>query len=134
MKTYLVDTNVILRYLLNDIPDQAEKARRIFNRARSLKARVKILPIILVEVVYHLIHTYKIPRNEVADTLQIFISPKWIKIENKDAILEVLELFKNSKVDMVDLMLFTIAKHKGYEIVSFDKDFKRLRRSIKRKS
>ncbi len=134
MKTYLLDTNVILRYLLNDIPEQAEKARRIFNRARSLKARVKILPIILVEVVYHLIHTYKIPRNEVADTLQIFISPKWIKIENKDAILEALELFKNSKIDMVDLMLFTIAKHKGYEIVSFDKDFKRLRRSIKRKS
>ncbi len=134
MKTYLVDTNVILRYLLNDIPEQAEKARRIFNRARSLKARVKILPIILVVVVYHLSHTYKIPRNEVADTLQIFISPKWIKIENKDAILEALELFKNSKIDMVDLMLFTIAKHKGYEIVSFDKDFKRLRRSIKRKS
>ena len=55
----LIDTNVILRYLLDDIPEQADKAESVIKQGSFT------LPEIIAEVVYVLTKLYKVPRNEI---------------------------------------------------------------------
>jgi predicted nucleic acid-binding protein len=43
-----VDTNVLLRYLLNDIPDQAERARRLIDSDEP----IGITPVALAEIAW----------------------------------------------------------------------------------
>ena len=126
MTTYLVDTNIILRFLVQDIPKQSIKAYKFFQAVKKSNEYVQIPHTILIEVVYHLLHTYDIPREKIADTLVAFLSHKWIKISNKPAVLEALKIFKSSKIDLVDILLYTTAAQNNKTLVSFDKDFKKL--------
>ena len=126
MTTYLVDTNIILRFLVQDIPEQSTKAYKFFQTVKKNNEYIQIPHTILVEIVYHLIHTYGIPRERVADTLISFLSHKWIKVTNKSAVLEALKIFKSSKIDLVDILLYTIATQSNKTLVSFDRDFKKL--------
>ena len=127
-KVYLLDANVILRYLTNDIPSQRARAKKLFKRVQDLNYVVKILPITLIEVIYHLGNRYRLPRSKIAELIKTFISPNWIYLDNKEEVLEALELYKSSKIDMVDILLFVHAKYQGYEVASFDKDFDKLKR------
>lgn len=54
----LVDANVILRYLLDDVPEMAVKADEI------IKAGAFTTPEILAEVLYVLIKVYKVEKSE----------------------------------------------------------------------
>lgn len=109
----LIDTNVILRYLLNDIKEQAEKAEEIIRNGAFT------LPEVIAEVVYVLYKLYKIPRKEIND----IVSPvfKEIEIENKNIILSALTLYSNSSLDFVDCILISRNKILSEEIFSFDK-------------
>ncbi|MDO8689012.1 MAG: PIN domain-containing protein [Dehalococcoidia bacterium] len=58
-----IDANVLLRYLLNDVPEQAEKARRLIDSEQ----RIGLTVIALAEVAWKLAGPpYKRRRSEVA--------------------------------------------------------------------
>lgn len=61
-----IDTNVILRYLLNDVPDQAEKVAQIIENG------VKSYPEIIAEVVYVLVKLYTVPRKKIYEDVFTF--------------------------------------------------------------
>ena len=87
----LVDTNVILRYLLNDIPEQADEAATI------IESGAFTLPEIIAEVIYVLIKLYNIPREEIESIiLPIFDE---ISIENTDVITTAVSLYSETKFD-----------------------------------
>lgn len=109
----LIDTNVILRYLLNDIPDQADKAESV------IKTGAFTLPEIVAEVVYVLVKLYKIPR----DSINKIILPLFdeIEIQNKEVILKAVDLFSETSLDFVDCILVARNKILNEHIFSFDK-------------
>jgi predicted nucleic-acid-binding protein len=109
----LIDTNVILRYLLNDIPEQADKAESV------IKTGAFTLPEIVAEVVYVLVKLYKIPR----DSINKIILPLFdeIEIQNKEVILEAADLFSETSLDFVDCILVARNKILNEHIFSFDK-------------
>jgi len=47
----LPDTNVVLRYLLQDVPDQYGRAEKVFEDVRTGKAKAVILESVLVDCV-----------------------------------------------------------------------------------
>jgi predicted nucleic-acid-binding protein len=48
----LPDTNVVLRYLLKDVPDQFARAEQFFEEVRTGKTKAVMLESVLVECVY----------------------------------------------------------------------------------
>jgi len=109
----LIDANVILRYLLNDIPEQAHIAKQtIIEGAYSL-------PEVIAEVVYVLKGVYKVDRAEIAEALNSILQE--ITVENSEMVIEALQIFADKNLDFVDCIL--IAHHRlGKEkVVSFDK-------------
>ena len=92
----VVDANVILRYLLEDIPAQADAAEAMFEGIHSEETRVWCDPVTLAEVVHALTRGYKLePAHIVKSLWSIVIAPGFL-IPNKVLYLRALRLFATS--------------------------------------
>ena len=109
----VIDTNVILRYLLNDIQEQADKASKIIEEG------AKSYPEIIAEVVYVLVKLYSVPREKINE----IISPITYEItfENAEIIRSALENFSQTKFDFVDCHLLARKQILNESIFTFDK-------------
>ena len=118
----LVDTNVILRYLLADHPQLYEKAKDLFEKVRFGSEKVIILESVLTECVYVLMKFYKVPKKEAADKLSSLLRYRGVANEDKSILLEALVIFAIQNIDMVDAILLARARIGQYNLISFDKD------------
>lgn len=108
-----IDTNLLLRYLLNDIPEQAAKA------AETIADGAQILPETIPEAIYVLLKVYGIPRKDIATTLTCVLDD--VVVERKDQIREALKLFGETRLDYVDCLLLAGWTICANDFVSFDK-------------
>ena len=116
----LIDSNVILRYLLRDIEEQYETAVSVIARGTFTT------PEVLAEVVYVLKGVYNTERSDIADNLVTVLDH--VTIENKDAMLETINIYRSTSLDFVDCILIGRNHILGDEVISFDKKLnKRLR-------
>src|SRR6185312_12210431 len=60
-----LDANVVLRYLLNDVPELAEQAARIIDS----NAALLVTDVVIVEAAYVLLRQYGVPRAALVDDL-----------------------------------------------------------------
>jgi predicted nucleic-acid-binding protein len=130
-KVYLIDTNVILRYLLDDHDRFSPKAKAFMQDVADGLKKAELLSEVLVECVYVMEKFYEIPKNEIIDKLSRIMNIKGIINQDKSEILDALVKYENSRADIVDCLL--AAKSTPQRIVvSFDKDFKKLKASIEK--
>jgi predicted nucleic acid-binding protein len=127
MITAILDTNVILRYILKDNAELFERAKPFMDSLRSGQNQALILEGVLVECVYVLSKVYKVPRDEIADTLSGILRYPGIVDAGKERYARALTLFCRHNVDIVDALLYATAIERGFEIFSFDKDLERLK-------
>ena len=66
-----VDTNLFLRYLLNDIPQQADAVEEILREAAEGKVEPWTNPMVIAEIVWTLQSYYELPRDEIRDKVSI---------------------------------------------------------------
>lgn len=125
MKQYLLDTNVILRYLTNDLPSQAEKVKSYLIRAKNDQISIETRKITVIEVLFQLKNWYGLGRSEAADKILTFFSPEWVILEDKSLIFEALRIYKSKNIDIVDIILHLEAMKLGKNVLTFDKDFKK---------
>ena len=108
----ILDANVILRYLLKDLPDKAEEARAAVLAGASTTAEV------LAEVVYVLAGVYKANRATIADALGAFIQE--VDVPHKAAIQYAFRLYRSRKLDFVDCVLAGYHHLDGLDVITFD--------------
>ena len=131
MKALLVDTNLLLRFLTDDVPSQVDKVERQFQGAEKGNFDLVILPFVVVEVIFQLEHWYKYSKSEACNKLLLLFAPEWMKVEGKAAVVEGLRVYKERNIDFVDLLLWSMAKTNGQGLLSFDKDFDKLEPKIR---
>ena len=117
-----IDTNYLLRYMLNDIPEQSEKA------AEAIAEGAEIYPEIVPEAVYVLHKIYGIGRKDVASALLDVLDD--IEVERKEQIREALTLFKETRLDYVDCLLLAGFLSGKNDFVTFDKKLKSKKNSL----
>jgi predicted nucleic-acid-binding protein len=117
----LVDANIILRYLLEDVPQQAVEAASIIENNR-----IRISVEVLSEVVYVLEKVYKTSREDINLSLTDLLVNANIELLDRDVILVGLEYFSTRKLDFVDCILAGYAKVKDAKIHTFDTALKKL--------
>jgi predicted nucleic-acid-binding protein len=117
----IVDANIILRCLLNDNKELAEKAREI------IKFNIVEIPIeVLSEVVYVLSKTYMIDRKEIKVEIKNFFDNIICTIPHRNAVFNGLEIFAETKLDFVDCILIGYKNFENAEVFTFDKKLKKL--------
>lgn len=112
----IVDANFILRYLLNDIEDQAKEAFSILN-----SSSISLLNEVIAEIVYVLEKVYKVDRNRICNELKDLIESDNIKVDNIDVISYALDIFSKLRLYFIDSLLCAYAKITNAKIYTFDK-------------
>lgn len=117
-----LDTNVLVRFLVRDDKRQAETIYRIFKKAESDR-KVFFVPLLVVlETVWVLESVYKIPRQEILDSINELILMPILKFETQPAILNFISSARETKMDLSDLLIAHSAKFSGCEcVLTFDK-------------
>ncbi len=109
----LIDTNAILRFFLNDIKEQHDKAVSV------IKAGAFTTPEVLAEVTYVLTGFYEETRENVADSIAKLLID--VHIEHKEAVMEAIKLYHDTSLDFVDCVLIGRNHVLGDDVFSFDK-------------
>lgn len=115
----MLDTNIILRYLLNDDERMASEAEAIISNI-SVQVTIEII----AEVVYVLQGVYHIDRVEIGRCLLAFLSE--VNTSEPEVLKLGIETYAEQNLDFPDCILFAYHKVKGYEIKTFDRKLNKL--------
>jgi predicted nucleic-acid-binding protein len=121
----LIDTNIIIRYLVGDNLPQAKAAAQLFEACDRGELRLVLLPSVLCECIYVLTSFYKHPRGEVARVLRGLVSHPGVELDNRTEHLDALDRFAKTKVDFVDCLLAATGAQTQTTVASFDRDLTR---------
>lgn len=101
-----LDTNVIIRYLVQDDPKQSSQANRIIQNAIAEGMTIWISQITLCEVVWVLESSYKISKNELIEVIRQLLFTQGLTVENETVALHALHDFENhTSVDFSDCLI-----------------------------
>lgn len=116
-----IDTNVLVRYLVQDDPEQARKATRFITNGCSSEDPGLINRIVLCELVWVLETAYGYPRAEVALALEKILRTTQFEIENQqEAWLSFREYQGGS--DFADAFIAAVNRQFGCDgTVTFDR-------------
>jgi predicted nucleic-acid-binding protein len=112
-----LDTNVVLRYLLNDVPEQSIKSKKIITGSTSY-----ITDVVAAEIVFVLERVIGMKRSDIVRLVKSFLSlPNMIY--NDFFLDQALDLYGASKnLSIVDCYAATEAKVYGNTLFTFDKE------------
>ena len=126
MKSLVLDTNAFLRYLLNDVPDQANQVAELFKAAKANELKIYAPQIVIFEIVFALDKYYKFPKNKIVDKLGVLLTTPYLQIQDVKGFQEALILFNNQNMDFVDCFLICFAQNKDTKLFTFDKNLQNL--------
>lgn len=115
---YILDTNILIRYLTNDTPEQTKRIEKLFIHAKD---KSLIIPdVILIEIVYVLLSYYELNRRHVIEKITAIITFEKFKI-NTLLIQKTLEIFEINPISFVDAYLLALTITNDNTLYTFDK-------------
>ena len=115
-----LDTNVLVRYIMQDDPKQSAKATAIIESLDDAGGGYVTL-VSIVELVWVLGSSYALTRAQVATALDGILRTKQFTIERADQVLRALRVFKVGKSDFADCLIERTAASAGCDkTVTFD--------------
>ena len=121
MKKVLLDTNPILRFLLNDIPSQAQKTNYLFKNAKAGKIKIIIPQIIIFEAYFVLAKYYEFDKKTIINYLQFILSTPYLIIEDRSVFLKSIAIFSSKNISFVDSFLVAKSTLENIVLFTFDK-------------
>jgi len=126
VKTNLVDTNVIIRYLVEN-PDKIQRKFKgvftFFPKVERGEIKIELCELVLFESFFVLTKLYEVPQKEAADSLLGIVLFKGVIMPDKPLILSCLKILLTESIDLVDAYLLAFSKKKNIKrIYSFDRD------------
>ena len=122
-----IDTNILVRFLVNDEPRQSKLARDLFHKAEVSRDRLYVSNMVLLETLWVLESAYDVDRESLLETLHELLLMPVLALENRELIQAVLASARTGKAELSDLLIGHAAQLAGCEItLTFDKVAARL--------
>lgn len=115
MEMIAVDTNVVIRFLVDDSPAEGKRARRMFE-----DNRVHLVESVLLESEWVLRAVYDFSRDDISRALRSILRLPNVSVDDRSFIFQVLDWFDEG-FDFADAMYFV--RSAGLELKTFDKKF-----------
>lgn len=120
-----IDTNVLVRYLVQDDEAQAALASKLIEENISVDEPGYITLISLVEVVWVLKSCYSVCKSDLCTMIRMVLETKQFSIEQSESCYRALKVFEAGNGDFSDALIFTLSKDAGcFETMTFDKKAK----------
>ncbi|MBS0260905.1 MAG: PIN domain-containing protein [Planctomycetes bacterium] len=121
----LVDTNLIVRFLVQDHLQHSAIAAKIFDSCARGDLTPVSLPTVLAECVFVLESFYKHPRSEIARVLSDLISSRGIELADGETHRDALARYSTSKLHFVDCLIATSAATAEIPVATLDREFRK---------
>ncbi len=122
-----LDTNVLVRYIVQDDPRQSAKATEIIEAAARRDEELFIGPIVLCEMIWVLESAYEFPRGQIGDVVQQMLETERLEIEPRDLTWQALDDYRSTSADFADCLLGRMNQSAGcHTTVTFDRALKGL--------
>jgi len=115
-----LDTNVLVRYIMQDDPKQSLKATKLIESLDSNNPGYITL-VSVVELYWVLTSCYGLTGPQVAQALDAILRSKQLLVERADQVLRALRVFAAGKADLADCLIERTAASAGCtQTVTFD--------------
>ncbi|MBR6021394.1 MAG: type II toxin-antitoxin system VapC family toxin [Kiritimatiellae bacterium] len=116
-----LDTNVIVRYLAQDDPEQSAAATKVFEERISRDDPGFVSSVALCEVAWVLSRAYKVPRKVVGEALRGLLDAEELVVEHRECALRAWQRFLSGRADFPDYLIGEIGREAGAATtLSFD--------------
>ncbi len=115
MEMMAVDTNVVIRFLVDDHPAEGRRARRLFE-----EKRVHLVESVLLESEWVLRAVYGFSREEISVSIRSLLRLPDVTVDDRTAVFQVLDWFDEG-FDFADALHYI--RSSGLEMKTFDKKF-----------
>ncbi len=117
----ILDSNVVLRYLLGDDPKQSREAKDLIEKAPG--DTLYLSAIILAEVTWTLRSHFIVPRDLISTAIQRVLAQPSISADATTR--EAVVRYANTNVDFIDCALAAASAETGLWIATYDKDYRK---------
>jgi predicted nucleic-acid-binding protein len=100
-----VDTNVLVRFLVEDDAEQTKRADALFRRALARDEKIFISEVVLCELVWVLDAAYHLPSAEIADLVTNLMHAKQVQLGDADMVHRALEAFRKGRGDFAEYVI-----------------------------
>lgn len=117
-----LDSNVVIRYLVQDDASQAAAATRLMERSLSAENPGFVASITLCEIVWVLTDCYSADRARVDSVLELLLGARQLVVEDAELVWQALRDWRASRADFSDALIGrrTLANG-GEKTMTFDR-------------
>ena len=126
MKRLWVDANVVVRFLTGEPAALAERAAGLMSQVERGEVAIYLSSLVVAEVIWVLKSFYRHSLEDIAGSLIPLMVADGVEVEDRDLLIQAIELAWAKNVDFVDAVLALQAVRSGESVCTFDQDFKRL--------
>lgn len=116
----ILDTNVLVHFVLGDNKTQKNQALEWFRQATVGERTIVVKPAVIAETVYVLESFYKQTREDITGTLLPFLGSPILVVEDRETLLKLWPDYL-SGLHFIDAYLLSLARQDSAEVLSFDK-------------
>ena len=117
-----LDTNVVIRYLVQDDKKQSAAATRFIEKSLTTDTPGYINHISLCEIIWVLQRCYGVTKPQVREIIEGLLTTKQLKVENVEVTWKALRAFDANSADFCDALIGQVNIHSGCEYTAtFDK-------------
>lgn len=100
-----LDTNVLVRFLVDDDPKQAAAAAALINRVIADGDTLFVSDVVVCETVWVMSVSYDIGRREIAAVLRNLLRARHVTFRAADQLIRALEAYEAGKGDFADYLI-----------------------------
>jgi len=128
MDRHFVDTNIFLRFLTDDVPDQAHAVGQLLLQAEKGELQLHTSILTIAEIVWTLESYYELSPEEVRDHVMAILNTPGLFVEHAEIIARAIMLYTDENIDFVDAYNGVWMQEQGLtSVITFDtKHFKRV--------
>lgn len=117
-----LDTNVLVRYLTQDDPDQAARASRLIEGHCTRQTPGRVALVVLCELVWVLRGAYRYEKGLVAEVLAQILATAELQVEGADIADRALSAYRTGSADFSDYVIVHANSMADCEVTySFDR-------------
>jgi len=117
-----IDTNVLVRYLVQDDPEQSAQSTLLIEQECNLSSPGYLSNIVLCELVWVLTGAYKYDKNLVIEVMEQILVTTELLVENENVVRKAINDYKIGSADFSDYLIVNNNQQSGCsKTYTFDK-------------
>jgi uncharacterized protein len=124
---FFADTNLFLRLLTNDVPEQVDAFVDLLKKAANGDFIIVINPMVIAEIVWTLESYYQLPKSPIQSHILAILNTPGLEVVDSDLVLQAIHGYLEKNVDFIDAFNAAWMQQQGIaSVYTFDqKHFKR---------